>query len=85
MALTNNYMSLLRYKVQQVGWRRTLRVCYLDLSEVVLHHASKRFPWLPVSPRSIQIEHDEPPKTLLTLRAGGARPVGAPTGQRGRA
>jgi MoaA/NifB/PqqE/SkfB family radical SAM enzyme len=56
VALTNSYLSLLRYKVQQVGWRHTLRVGYLDLSEAVLHRAAIRFPWLPASPRSIQIE-----------------------------
>ena len=56
MALVNGYWELLRYKVRHVGLRNTLRVGYLDLSENVITRIAKRFPSLPMSPRSIQIE-----------------------------
>jgi MoaA/NifB/PqqE/SkfB family radical SAM enzyme len=56
MGLVNSYWELLRYKVRYVGLRDTARVAYLDLSESFLYHLAKRFPSLPVSSRSIQIE-----------------------------
>jgi pyrroloquinoline quinone biosynthesis protein E len=56
MGLINNYGSLLRYKLQYVGLRNTVRVAYLDLWEQCLYQLAKRFPALSTSPRSIQIE-----------------------------
>jgi radical SAM protein with 4Fe4S-binding SPASM domain len=56
MALANNYLDLISYKLRAIGLRNTLRVAYLDLSEQLLYQASKWFPLTAISPRSVQIE-----------------------------
>jgi MoaA/NifB/PqqE/SkfB family radical SAM enzyme len=56
MGLASSYWDLLSYKLSYVGLRNTIRVGYLDLSELLLYQISKRFPSISVSPRSIQIE-----------------------------
>jgi radical SAM protein with 4Fe4S-binding SPASM domain len=56
MGLENSYWELLRYKLQHIGLRNTIRVAYLDVSEHVAYRLAKRFPSVSISPRSIQIE-----------------------------
>ena len=56
MGLASSYWDLLTYKLSYIGLRNTVRVGYLDLSEHLLYQISKRFPFVSVSPRSIQIE-----------------------------
>src|SRR5919106_4585322 len=56
MGLENSYWELLRYKLQHIGLRNTMRVAYLDVSEHVAYRLAKRFPSVSISPRSIQIE-----------------------------
>jgi MoaA/NifB/PqqE/SkfB family radical SAM enzyme len=56
MGLKNSYWELLRYKLQHIGLRNTMRVAYLDVSEHVAYRLAKRFPSVSISPRSIQIE-----------------------------
>ena len=56
MALANNYLDLISYKLRTIGLRNTLRVAYLDFSEQLLYQASKWFPLTAISPRSVQIE-----------------------------
>jgi MoaA/NifB/PqqE/SkfB family radical SAM enzyme len=56
VGLVNSHWELLRYKFRHVGLRNTVRVAYLDLSESALFYAAKRFLFVQISPRSIQIE-----------------------------
>jgi pyrroloquinoline quinone biosynthesis protein E len=56
MGLENSYWELLRYKLQHIGLRNTMRVAYLDVSEHVAYRLAKHFPSVSISPRSIQIE-----------------------------
>jgi MoaA/NifB/PqqE/SkfB family radical SAM enzyme len=56
MGLTNSSWELLRYKVRHIGLSNTIRVAYLDLSEHFAFHLAKRFPFVFIAPRSIQIE-----------------------------
>ncbi len=56
MGLSNSYWTLVRYKVRHVGLGGTLRVAYLDLSESLHAHLTRRFSHMSMSPRSIQIE-----------------------------
>jgi MoaA/NifB/PqqE/SkfB family radical SAM enzyme len=56
MGLRSSKFALLRYKLQHVGLRNTLRIAYLDACESVLYQLSQRFSKLKFSPRSIQIE-----------------------------
>jgi MoaA/NifB/PqqE/SkfB family radical SAM enzyme len=56
MSLRSSKLSLLRYKIQHVGLRNTIRVAYLDAYESILYHLSQRFPRVKFSPRSIQVE-----------------------------
>ena len=56
MALVNGYWELLRYKLRYTGLAHTIRVAYLDLSDILALRLSKRFPSRTHSPRSIQIE-----------------------------
>jgi pyrroloquinoline quinone biosynthesis protein E len=56
MGLTDSKLALLRYKLNHVGVKNTLRVAYLDFYESILHQLSKRWSSLSFAPRSIQIE-----------------------------
>jgi MoaA/NifB/PqqE/SkfB family radical SAM enzyme len=56
MGLINSYWALVAYKLRTVGLHNMVRVAYLDLSESVSYHITKRLPFVSVSPRSIQIE-----------------------------
>jgi MoaA/NifB/PqqE/SkfB family radical SAM enzyme len=56
MEPANRYWQVLLYKLRYVGLGPTARVAYLDLSETVLYHIARRFPSLPTSSRSVQIE-----------------------------
>lgn len=56
MPLRSGFWELLQYKVRTIGWRETLRVGALDLTDNTLHVLGKRIPSLAFSPRSIQIE-----------------------------
>jgi radical SAM protein with 4Fe4S-binding SPASM domain len=56
MSLRNGFSELLRYKLRTIGWRETLRVGALDLTDNTLHFLGKRDPSRALSARSIQIE-----------------------------
>jgi MoaA/NifB/PqqE/SkfB family radical SAM enzyme len=56
VGLANPYWELVFYKLRHIGIRNTIRVTYLDLSESFFYRISRRFPSLPMFPRSIQIE-----------------------------
>ncbi len=56
MGIATHKNQLLRYKLRTVGLRHTLWVAYLDWTDSLQYHLHKRFPKLPFSPRSVQIE-----------------------------
>jgi MoaA/NifB/PqqE/SkfB family radical SAM enzyme len=56
MGFPNSYGQLVLYKLRHVGLWNTLRVGYLDVSEMILCHLAKRISGRIISPRSIQIE-----------------------------